>query len=105
MWVPSVQYISALMLLFVFFVGCKAMTGKTLGRHIDDAGITASVKTKLAGKNVSSLARIDVDTNDGVVYLNGTVESTGVKEEAAKLAQQVDGVRQVVNNLQVQKGR
>ena len=103
MWKYSVRVVFPLIVILALFGGCKAMTGKTLGRHIDDAGISASVKTQLAKQNVSSLARIDVDTNEGVVYLNGTVENEEVKTQAAQLAQQVDGVVRVVNNLQVQK--
>jgi osmotically-inducible protein OsmY len=53
---------------------------------------------------VSSLTRIDVDTNGGVVYLNGTVESTFQKDRAADIARQVSGARKVVNNLQIQQG-
>jgi osmotically-inducible protein OsmY len=103
MWKKPVRIISVLVLISVVLAGCKAMTGKTLGRTIDDAGITASVKTQLAKQRASSLARIDVDTNEGVVYLNGTVESGDVKAKAAQVAQQIDGVVRVVNNLQVQK--
>lgn len=103
MWNHSVRFISVLVLVCVVLAGCKALTGKTLGKHVDDSAITASVKTRLARQNVSSLTRIDVDTNEGVVLLNGTVESEEVKEQAAQVARQVDGVVQVVNNLQVQK--
>jgi hyperosmotically inducible protein len=46
--------------------------------------------------------KINVDTNQGTVHLNGTVDSPAAKERAAELARQVEGVRQVVNNLKVQ---
>lgn len=95
----------SLALLIVLIGGCKAMTGNTLGRHIDDATISTSVKAKLASENISTLARIDVDTNHGVVYLNGTVENSKVKQWAVQLAQQVEGVSKVVDNLQVEDSR
>ncbi len=89
--------------LFVLLPGCTALTGKTAGRNIDDAVITTTVKTKLAtDQSVSTLTKIDVDTNQGVVSLNGTVESAVAKQRAAVLAGQVEGVHHVINNLQVQ---
>jgi hyperosmotically inducible periplasmic protein len=95
----------AAMLLVFTMVGCQAMTGKTAGRNVDDASITASVKSKLATDKVSSLTRIDVDTNNGVVSLNGVVESSAQKARAQELASQISGVSKVVNNLQVQGAR
>ena len=83
--------------------GCQAMTGKTAGRNVDDATVTGSVKSKLAADRTSSLTRIDVDTNNGVVSLNGVVESADQKTRAQELASQVSGVNKVVNNLQVQR--
>jgi hyperosmotically inducible protein len=83
--------------------GCQATTGKSAGRNVDDATVTSSVKTKLATDKVSSLTRVDVDTNNGTVSLNGVVESADQKSRAQELASQVDGVNKVVNNLQVQK--
>jgi len=67
-----------------------------------DASITAGVKTKLAGEKASTLLKVNVDTNQGVVQLNGTVDSGRMKQRASELARQVDGVRRVVNNLKVQ---
>ena len=95
----------SLALLLVFLVGCTSITGKSLGRHIDDATITASVKAKLAGESLSTLTRIDVDTNQGIVFLNGNVEDTDTKKRVVNLARQVKGVRGVVDNLRVQDRR
>jgi len=60
------------------------------------------VKTKLAGEKVSTLLKVNVDTNQGVVQLNGSVDSERMKQRASELARQVDGVRRVVNTLKVQ---
>jgi len=90
--------------LFVMsLMGCQAMTGKTAGQNVDDATITASVKSTLVADKAANLTRIDVDTNNGVVALNGVVESGDQKARAEQLARRVDGVRNVINNLQVQK--
>ena len=82
--------------------GCQAMTGRTAGQNIDDSNTTAAVKTRLAQDKISSLTRIDVDTNGGVVALNGTVESAEQRARAEQIARGVGGVKSVINNLQVQ---
>ena len=91
------------MLTVFSLAGCQAMTGKTAGQNVDDATITSSVKTKLAADKLSSLTRVDVDTNNGTVSLNGVVESAEQKARAQDLASQASGVNRVINNLQVQK--
>jgi hyperosmotically inducible protein len=83
--------------------GCQATTGRTAGQTVDDSTITAAVKGRLAQDKLSSLARIDVDTNNGVVSLNGTVQSTEQRSRAEQVAGGVSGVKRVINNLQVQQ--
>jgi hyperosmotically inducible protein len=90
-----------LVLAATMALGCAAMTGKTAGQTIDDATITASVKTKLAQEKFGTVTKIDVDTNRGTVYLNGTVDNPAMKARASEVARAVEGVRDVVNNLQV----
>lgn len=85
--------------LLALVAGCQSMTGRTAGENVDDAAITASVKSKLAADRAGSLTSIDVDTVSGTVYLTGTVPDASAKERAGELARDVDGVRSVVNNL------
>jgi hyperosmotically inducible periplasmic protein len=92
----------ALVVLVALAAGCTSMTGKTAGQNVDDASITASVKTKLAAEKPATLTKVDVDTNKGTVYLTGNVETPAIKERATELARQVSGVREVVNNLKIQ---
>ena len=80
---------------------CQSAGGRTAGTTVDDSAITASVKAKLVADKPSNLTRVDVDTNRGTVYLNGSVESAEQKARAEQLAWQANGVRTVVNNLQV----
>ena len=88
-------------MLILALTGCQAMTGKTAGRNVDDAAITASVKSTLVADKIANLTRVDVDTNNGVVSLNGVVDSAQQKGRAEDLARRVDGVRGVNNNLQI----
>ena len=76
--------------------------GRDVRKAWNDASITAAVKTKLAGTAPSTLLKVDVDTTNGIVQLNGTVDNDKTRQRASELARQVDGVRRVVNNLKVQ---
>jgi osmotically-inducible protein OsmY len=70
---------------------------------VDDATITAKVKTALiAAPDLSGLA-IDVDTVQNVVTLNGTVASDDARTRAERIAKEVEGVREVKNFLLVNK--
>ena len=99
----AVRSIAVVLVLVAVTVGCRSVTGKSAGTNVDDATITASVKTKLVADKAANLARVDVDTNNGTVYLNGTVDSAEQKSRAEQLAWQAQGVKSVVNNLQVAK--
>ena len=83
--------------------GCQSLMGRTAGDSIDDSGITASVKAKLVDDKASNLTRVNVDTTNGTVYLNGSVEDSSTKARAEQLAWQAKGVKAVVNNLQVSR--
>jgi osmotically-inducible protein OsmY len=95
--------ISMALALLLSAAGCTSMTGQTAGQYVDDSTITASVKAKLVSDKAVNLTRIDVDTTNRVVSLNGIVESTDQRARAEQLAMEVSGVRRVDNNLQIQK--
>jgi hyperosmotically inducible protein len=86
-----------------FMTGCQALTGATMGENIDDGTLTSYVKAKLASDKIVSLTRVGVETNNGIVYLTGEVETAEQKSRSGSLASEVKGVKQVVNNLQVLK--
>ncbi|TKS58250.1 MAG: BON domain-containing protein [Nitrospira sp.] len=86
----------------MILTACQSMTGKTTGQTIDDATVTASVQGKLTADKLSNFSRINVDTDRGVVTLNGVVRSAEEQSRAEELARQVDGVTKVNNNLQIQ---
>jgi hyperosmotically inducible protein len=94
---------SMMLALLLSVTGCTSLTGETAGQYVDDSTITASVKAKLVAEKVANLTRVDVDTTNRVVSLNGIVQSPDQKRRAEKLALQVGGVRRVENNLQIQK--
>ncbi len=95
--------LGAVIVLSLVFASCQAMTGRTAGRNVDDAALTASVNAALVSDKPSNFTRIDVDTTNGVVALNGTVENPEQRARAEQLASRVNGVKKVVNNIQVSK--
>lgn len=76
-------------------------SNKTVGTQVDDAAITAAVKAKLAADGDINPFNIDVDTNEGVVTLQGRVEKSEAKMKAEQLARETDGVRRVINLVKV----
>jgi hypothetical protein len=87
--------------LLVLGAGCRTMTGQSVGTNIDNKTTTAAVKARLAADQLRNLSWVDVDTNAGTVYLSGTAATPEDKARATELAAQVDGVRRVVNNIEV----
>jgi osmotically-inducible protein OsmY len=68
---------------------------------LNDANITATVKTKLAGDPAINAIYVNVDTSHGQVTLSGKVALAEQKVEAEKVARKVEGVTSVVNQLVV----
>jgi osmotically-inducible protein OsmY len=66
-----------------------------------DAGITALVKSKLVNDPLVEAARINVDTVNRVVYLNGKVSSIKARQRAIEKTKEVGGITKIVNRLQV----
>jgi hyperosmotically inducible periplasmic protein len=66
-----------------------------------DAGITTAVKSKFAADDDVKAYQIDVDTNNKVVTLSGTVDTATAKTRAVEIARGTDGVANVVDNVTV----
>jgi osmotically-inducible protein OsmY len=71
------------------------------GRAVGDAAITTAVKTKFLADTTVKGLKIDVDTSNGVVTLNGTVASAAEADRAMMLARNTEGVKSVVNKLKI----
>lgn len=80
-----------------------ADAARSAGNAVSDAAITASVNAELAKDPALSSLKIDVDTSSGRVALKGTAPDESARERAAQLAQGVDGVTAVDNQLTVSK--
>jgi hyperosmotically inducible protein len=79
--------------------GCSST--RSAGTQVDDAGITAKVKAKLTADAGINPFNIDVDTNEGVVTLQGRVSKEEARIKAEQLARETEGVRRVINLVKV----
>jgi hyperosmotically inducible periplasmic protein len=71
------------------------------GEVITDSWITSRVHSKFLGEDLLKDSNINVDTNDHVVTLRGTVMSQAAKARAVVEAKEVEGVHRVVDQLTV----
>ena len=94
---------STTMLLVIALVAPLLLTacGKTVGETVDDATITARVKTALLNDPQTGGLRIDVDTFKGVVTLSGGVKSAAERDQAIAIARKTPGVVDVKSTLQI----
>ncbi len=77
--------------------GCSRQATRT------DAQITIEIQSKLYGDSAIQSRQIEVQASNGVVTLSGDVSNENERTAAASDAATVEGVRTVVNNLQVQQ--
>lgn len=72
-----------------------AQAGQTAGQYIDDTTLTTKVKVALLSDSVTSLFKISVDSDHGIVTLSGTVDKPETVDRAIRLAMAVPGVKVV----------
>jgi len=77
-------------------------TNRTTGEKIDDASITALVKTTLLYHRSTSALNTKVTTKNGVVTLSGKAKNESEKEMATKLVDDVHGVKNVRNRMTIE---
>jgi hyperosmotically inducible periplasmic protein len=95
---------AALLLAILTALPLLGACGKTVGETIDDATITARVKTAFVNDPAVGAMRIDVDTFKGVVTLSGRVKTKDEEAKAIALARKIRGVTDVKSTLQIEPG-
>jgi len=73
----------------------------TTGDKIDDASITAEVKSSLFSHHSTSALHTSVSTADGVVTVSGVAKNDAEKSLVTKLATDINGVVSVINNMTI----
>jgi len=70
--------------------------------YAEDTVITTKIKSELAEEKLSSLVKIEVDTDhQGKVTLSGTAQSQKAVDKAVSIARSVDGVKSVENHIRI----
>ena len=84
----------------VLLAGCAGTVNKeSAGEFLDNSLITAKVKSKLIDDPVTSAFDIKVETFKGIVQLSGFVSSEGEKLRAEQLTRDVEGIKDIKNDL------
>jgi len=68
---------------------------------VTDSWLTSKAKIALFSDDRVKGSQVKVETKDGVVHLRGKVDSAEAKAAATSVAQGIDGVKSVKNDLQV----
>ena len=76
----------------------------TVMDKVDDATITAQVSAGLAKDPDLSAVKINVDTQNGAVTLNGPAPNLAAKDRAQTIAKSIKGVTSVTNLLVISGG-
>lgn len=98
------QTIFATVLLTTMLTGCAVLEDRqTTREYIDDAGITASIKSSLIAEPSLSATEIHVDTFKDTVQLSGFVRTHDQARTAERIARNTKGVQRVENNIKVRR--
>jgi len=104
-----VELAAAMAALGLALAGCDQHTGVSsavsAGTQLDDAVITAKVKTAIATDSEAKGVATSVETRKGQVILSGFVDSQAQADRAVQLAKAVEGVNGVDSKLMVKEGK
>jgi hyperosmotically inducible periplasmic protein len=78
-----------------------AASDSTTDDKIDDASITAEVKSSLMSHRSTSVLHTSVSTTDGVVTVGGIAANAAEISLVTKLATDINGVTSVINNMTI----
>ena len=78
---------------------------RTAGEKMDDASVTAQVKTALLTHRSTSSIKTKVETRDGEVTLTGIAKNAAEKSLVTKLVTDIQGVTSVKNEMTVEEAK
>ena len=82
--------------------GCAVVRDQqTVGAYVDDSAITTAVKAKFAEDKTVNAVAISVETLKGTVQLSGFAKSQAEKDQAGRIASNVNHVKEVRNSIVV----
>jgi osmotically-inducible protein OsmY len=84
--------------------GIAASEERGLGGALTDTRIRTDINAKWLNASMDMLQKVDLTVQEGRVLLTGSVPTPEMRLEAVKLVWQVDGVREVINEIKVGDG-
>lgn len=72
-----------------------------LGQAIDDNRIALAIQARMLGADAGMLAKVDVEVHERRVLLAGRVEKPAMRVQAVRLAWEVDGVAEVIDDIRI----
>ena len=113
-----INLLSSILVIFIFtlFYGCSpsgilatggstamvvAEGDRSLGAVVDDATIKINVAAKFLNAGNNFFVDINTTVLEGRVLLTGLVDTQEVRIEAVRLVWQVEGVQEVVNEIEI----
>ena len=111
----NMHYRLTVAFLFLFIIsGCQTvyMTGvskavlidkeeRSFNNYVEDTIILAQLKNEYFTNNENIFFNVSVDVLEGRVMLTGSVEQIDERIEATKLAWGIEGVNEVINEIQI----
>lgn len=71
------------------------------GNYLSDSAVTTKIKAKLMATDDLKVSDVNVETNQGIVSLTGSVDNLHSKNQIVNLTRQIKGVKSVEENLTV----
>jgi osmotically-inducible protein OsmY len=84
--------------------GIAASEERGIGGALTDTRIRADINEKWLNASMDILQKVDSSVQEGRVLLTGSVPTPEMRLEAVKLVWQVEGIREVMNEIQVGEG-
>jgi osmotically-inducible protein OsmY len=82
-------------------IGCASSSMVPKDTQHTDAGITSVIQASLQANDTVKAGQVEVVTREGVVYLNGVVDTDDARREAGRVSWRTEGVDGVMNDLTV----
>jgi osmotically-inducible protein OsmY len=75
---------------------------RSAGNAVDDASILLKLKTQFINQEDKDMFRnVEIKVTEGSVLLTGNVDKPESQVEAVRIAWQIDGVKEVINEIQI----
>jgi len=99
--VDGIKFVENRIVVDAGYTRAKQVSERGFGEKVEDATITATIKSKLLWNSTTDGLDIHVDTNNGKVTLSGFARNSGEKEQAGRIAKYTSGVVALNNEIAV----